>query len=205
MKIHSFLVFLFRIESNPHDGVSVQNISQKAKNTYCCSKFPLHKNFKWSLEQNFSKQTYNKISSRSQKCLVQSPNQQFYLLNWILVPTVNINVKLTKILSKQGKLWISWTKVSKICLVLLWLLLLLFNLLFLVISHFTLSQCYVVLHFMVIFLIHEFFWGNVSHDSYLMHEEWMIKLCKKNPLNRTTPCIDFKEAKKSPPKNAKNA
>ena len=115
-----------------------------------------------------------------------------------MIPTVNVNVKLTKILSKQGKLWISWTKVSKICLVLLWLLLLLFNLLFLVISHFTLSQCYVVLHFMVIFLIHEFFWGNVSHDSYLMHEEWMIKLCKKNPLNRTTPCIDFKEAKKSP-------
>ena len=81
MKIHIFLVSLLRIESNPHDGVSVRNISEKAKNTYRCSKFPLHKNFKLSLEQNVSEQTYPEISSRSQTCSVQSLIQQFSLVN----------------------------------------------------------------------------------------------------------------------------
>ena len=34
------------------DVVQVQNIGKKAKNTYRCSKFSLHKNFKLSLDQN---------------------------------------------------------------------------------------------------------------------------------------------------------
>ena len=41
----------------PHDVAYVQNIGQKAKNTYRCSKFSLHKNFKLSLEQNVTEQT----------------------------------------------------------------------------------------------------------------------------------------------------
>ena len=60
------------------DGASIKNIGQKAKNTYGCSKFPLNKNFKLSLEQNVGEQTYPEISSRSQKCSVQSLIQQFY-------------------------------------------------------------------------------------------------------------------------------
>ena len=36
----------------PHDAVQVQKIKTKRKNPYRCSKFPLHKNFKLTLEQN---------------------------------------------------------------------------------------------------------------------------------------------------------
>ena len=39
------------------DGALVQNISQKAKNPDRWSKFPLHKNFKLSLDQNVTEQT----------------------------------------------------------------------------------------------------------------------------------------------------
>ena len=56
--------------SKPGDGVSVQNISEKSKNPGRCSKIPLHKNFKLSLDQNVTEQTYLKISSRSKKCLI---------------------------------------------------------------------------------------------------------------------------------------
>ena len=45
---------------------------KKVKNPYRCSKISLHKNFKLSLEQNVTEQTYPKISCRSQKCSVQS-------------------------------------------------------------------------------------------------------------------------------------
>ena len=53
--------------SKPGDGVSVQNISEKAKNPYRSSKFPLHKNFKLVLEPNVTFQTYPKLSCRSRK------------------------------------------------------------------------------------------------------------------------------------------
>ena len=36
----------------PHDAVQVQKITTKRKNPCHCSKFPLHKNFKLTLEQN---------------------------------------------------------------------------------------------------------------------------------------------------------
>ena len=49
------------------DGALVQNISQKAKNPYRCTKIPLHKNFKLTLEPNVASQTYLKISCTSQK------------------------------------------------------------------------------------------------------------------------------------------
>ena len=52
------------------DGASIKNIGQKAKNTYRCSKFPLNKNFKLSLDQNVASQAYPKISCRLQKRLV---------------------------------------------------------------------------------------------------------------------------------------
>ena len=67
-----------------HDGAFVQNISKKAKNTYRCSKISLHKSFKLILKQNVTSLTYLKISCRLQKCSVQSLNQQFYLVHWIL-------------------------------------------------------------------------------------------------------------------------
>ena len=35
----------------------------------------------WVLDQNVTKQTYPKISCRSQKCLVQLLNQEFDLVN----------------------------------------------------------------------------------------------------------------------------
>ena len=63
------------------DGVQVKNISENAKNTGHCSEFPLHKNFKLVLEQNVTNQAYHKVTYRSQKCLVQSLNQQLYLVN----------------------------------------------------------------------------------------------------------------------------
>ena len=44
-------------------------MSEKRKNTYRCSKIPLHKNFKLILEQNVTEQAYPKISCRSQKCI----------------------------------------------------------------------------------------------------------------------------------------
>ena len=51
----------------------------------CVEKWlPLWKNLKLLLEQNVTKQTYPKICCRSQKCLVQLLNRQFYLVNWIL-------------------------------------------------------------------------------------------------------------------------
>ena len=80
------------------DGASIKNIGQKAKNTYRCSKFPLNKNFKLSLDQNVTEQTYPEMSCRSQNCSVQSVNQQFYLVNWILFSNVSTNCSL-KILS----------------------------------------------------------------------------------------------------------
>ena len=36
----------------PHDAVQVQKIKTMRKNPYRCSKFPLNKNFKLTLEQN---------------------------------------------------------------------------------------------------------------------------------------------------------
>ena len=60
------------------DGASIKNIGQKAKNTYRCSKFPLNKNFKLSLDQNVASQAYPKIDYRFQKRLVLSINQEFY-------------------------------------------------------------------------------------------------------------------------------
>ena len=51
------------------DGVQVENIGEKAKNTCSCSKIPLHKNFKLVLEQNVSNPTYHKIRFSSQKCI----------------------------------------------------------------------------------------------------------------------------------------
>ena len=50
------------------DVVQVQKMAKKAKNPYRCSKMSLNKNFKLSLEQNVTEQTYPKISCRSQKC-----------------------------------------------------------------------------------------------------------------------------------------
>ena len=63
------------------DVVQVQKIKTKAKNTYRCSKFPLHKNFKLTLEQNVSFQAYLKLSCRSQKSKAQALNQALYLEN----------------------------------------------------------------------------------------------------------------------------
>ena len=80
------------------DGAQVQNNSKKAKNPYRCSKNSLHKNFKLSLEQNVTNQTYPKIRCRSQKCLVQSLKQQFHLVNWFLFSN--------RIFFKQNKRWI---------------------------------------------------------------------------------------------------
>ena len=37
-------------------------MSEKRKNTYHCSKIPLHKNFKLVLEQNVTEQAYLQIS-----------------------------------------------------------------------------------------------------------------------------------------------
>ena len=62
-------------------SLKVKNISENAKNSCHCSKFPLHKNFKLTLEQNVTLQTYTKLSCRSQKCLVQTLNQQLNLVN----------------------------------------------------------------------------------------------------------------------------
>ena len=56
----------------PHDAVQVQKIKTKRKNPCRCCKFSLHKNFKLSLGQNITEQTYPKIICRSQKCSVQS-------------------------------------------------------------------------------------------------------------------------------------
>ena len=50
----------------PHDGVLVQNISEKAKNPYPWSKNSLYKNFKLVLDQNGRNQTYTEISCRPQ-------------------------------------------------------------------------------------------------------------------------------------------
>ena len=50
----------------PLDTVKVKKIITKGKNTYDCSKFPLHKNFKLVSEENGSNQTYPEISSRFQ-------------------------------------------------------------------------------------------------------------------------------------------
>ena len=63
------------------DVVQVQKMVKKAKNPYRCSKMSLNKNFKLSLEQNVTEQSYPKISCRSQKCSVQSLIQQCYLVN----------------------------------------------------------------------------------------------------------------------------
>ena len=71
-----------------HDGAFVQNISKKAKNTYRCSKFPLHKNFKLNLEPNVTKQAYIKIGCTFQKCSVKIKIHQFYLLNCNLTSNV---------------------------------------------------------------------------------------------------------------------
>ena len=64
----------------------------------CVEKWlPLWKILKLVLEQNVTKQTYPKISCRSQKCLVQWLNQQFYLVNWILFSKLSrtvINARL---------------------------------------------------------------------------------------------------------------
>ena len=65
----------------PQDVVLVQNISEKAKNPCHCSKIPLHKNFKLTLEQNVSFPAYLKLSCRSQKCKAQALNQALYLEN----------------------------------------------------------------------------------------------------------------------------
>ena len=64
----------------PQDVVLVQNNSKKGENPCRCSKFPLHKNFKLILDQNVSEQIYPEISSRSQKCSVQSLIQSFILI-----------------------------------------------------------------------------------------------------------------------------
>ena len=61
---------------------------EKTKTPCRWSKISLHKNFKLVLEQNVTKQTYPKISCRSQKCLVQSKNQQFCLVNWVFSSNV---------------------------------------------------------------------------------------------------------------------
>ena len=49
------------------DVAQVKNISEKAKNPYCWSKFPHHKNFKLILEPNVTFQPYPKLSCRSRK------------------------------------------------------------------------------------------------------------------------------------------
>ena len=49
------------------DVVQVRKMAKKAKNPCRCSKMLLHKNFKLSLEQNVTEQTYPKISCRLQK------------------------------------------------------------------------------------------------------------------------------------------
>ena len=53
---------------------------------------PLWKIVKLVLEQNITSQTYIKISCRSQKCLVQLLNQQFYLVNWISFSNVSNSI-----------------------------------------------------------------------------------------------------------------
>ena len=72
------------------DGVQVENIGEKAKNTCRCSKIPLHKNFKLVWDQNVTNQTYLKLSCRSQKCSVQSLNEEFYFvkLNFVIADLV---------------------------------------------------------------------------------------------------------------------
>ena len=70
------------------DVVQVQKMAKKAKNPCRCSKISLHKKFKLILEQNVTEQTYPKISCRSQKCLVQTQIQQFYLVNWFFFSNV---------------------------------------------------------------------------------------------------------------------
>ena len=67
----------------------------------CVEKWlPLWKILKLVLEQNVTKQTYLKISCRSQKCLVQPLNQQFYLVNWILFSNVSNSI-LWKIINLE--------------------------------------------------------------------------------------------------------
>ena len=73
------------------DGVQVKNISEKAKNTGHWSEFLLHKNFKLVLDQNLTKQTYHKISCRSQIILTLITNQQFHLLNWTFLSNMSRN------------------------------------------------------------------------------------------------------------------
>ena len=65
-----FYVYNNSIEVQSVDVVQVKNIAKKAKNTYRCSKTPLHKNFKLSLQQNVKNHSYPEKSCRSQKCLV---------------------------------------------------------------------------------------------------------------------------------------
>ena len=62
------------------------------------------------LEQNVTKQTYLKISCRSQKCLVQSQNQQFYLVNWILFSNMsNSNIGFENSKTEISSKSINWT------------------------------------------------------------------------------------------------
>ena len=57
----------------PLDTVKVKKIITKGKNTYDCSKFPLHKNFKLVLEEYGTNQTYPEISSRFQFFIQEIP------------------------------------------------------------------------------------------------------------------------------------
>ena len=74
------------------DGVQVKNMVEKGENTCHWSKISLHKNFKLGLQLNVTNETYLYISCRSQKCYVQYPNLEFYLVTWILFSKVsNLN------------------------------------------------------------------------------------------------------------------
>ena len=79
------ILCLNSIEVQSVDVVQVKNIAKKAKNTYRCSKTPLHKNFKLSLQQNVINHSYPEKSCRSQKCLVWSQNQWFLFSRVIFV------------------------------------------------------------------------------------------------------------------------
>ena len=60
---------------------SAKHMPKGEKHVYCCSKFSLHKNFKLVLNQNVTFKAYPQISSTSQKCQIQSQNQQLYFVN----------------------------------------------------------------------------------------------------------------------------
>ena len=84
LSISNYELEISKVAKKWLDGIKVKNISKNAKNTCHCSEIPLHKNFKLTLEQNVTNQTYLKLSCRSQKCSVQLLNHQFNLVNWIL-------------------------------------------------------------------------------------------------------------------------